>query len=70
MGDNLDDQTLLRWLRAENNSVEKAEKRLRKHAVWREETFPQGRVLEVRFCSFHCHFFNDILDVLSDSSTK
>ena len=43
----LDDMVLERWLRAENFDVDKAEKRLREHAIWREKEFPEGRVLEV-----------------------
>ena len=47
IADSLDDYTLMRWLKAESNDVDKAESRLRKHAIWREENFPEGRVLEV-----------------------
>ena len=43
----LDDVTLHRWLQAENYNVDAAEKRLRAHAIWRKEEFPEGRVLEV-----------------------
>lgn len=43
----LDDHMMNRWLRAENFNVDKAEARLREHAVWRETEFPEGRVLEV-----------------------
>ena len=44
----LDEVTLERWLRAENFNVDKAEKKLRAHAIWRRDEFPEGRVLEVR----------------------
>ena len=43
----LDKTVLERWLRAENFDVDKAEKRLREHAIWRQREFPEGRVLEV-----------------------
>jgi len=43
----LDEVILNRWLKAENYNVEQAEKRLRAHAIWRQEEFPEGRVLEV-----------------------
>lgn len=42
----IDDETLLRWLRAERFSVSKAEKRLRDHAQWRQEYVPSGRIEE------------------------
>ena len=48
----LDEATLERWLRAENFDVDKAEKRLRAHALWRRDEFPEGKVLEV---STHYH---------------
>ncbi|KAL0037273.1 hypothetical protein WJX79_009391 [Trebouxia sp. C0005] len=42
----IDDETLLRWLKAEKYSVSKAEKRLRAHAQWRKEYVPLGRIEE------------------------
>ena len=56
IGDSLDDYTLMRWLKAESNDVDKAESRLRKHAIWREENFPEGRVLEVSVLRPVCPF--------------
>lgn len=44
----LDEYTLDRWLSAEDYDIDKAEKRIRSHAEWREAEFPDGRVLEVR----------------------
>ena len=38
---------LARYLRAEKNNVQKAEKRLREQTVWRTECFPKGEVTEV-----------------------
>lgn len=49
----LDDVTLERWLRAENFNVDRAEKRLRAHAIWRKEEFPEGRVLEASRSAHH-----------------
>lgn len=43
-----DDLTLLRWLRAESGSVDKAEKRLMAHAQWRATFVPNGVISEVR----------------------
>lgn len=51
----LDDTVLERWLRAESFNVDKAEKRLRAHALWRRDNFPEGRVLEVRNWSLTLH---------------
>ena len=48
LADGLDDDTLFRWLRAEDFNVSKAEARLRSHAAWRSSYVPQGRILEVR----------------------
>lgn len=42
----LDEAVLDRWLRAESFNVDKAEKRLRAHATWREAEYPEGKVLE------------------------
>lgn len=42
----VDDQTLLRWLKAEKYCVNKAEQRLRAHATWRQEYVPLGRIQE------------------------
>ena len=38
---------LARYLRAEKNNVQKAEKRLREQTVWRTEFFPKGEITEV-----------------------
>ena len=45
--DRLDDETLKRWLRAENFQISKAEARLRAHAQWRATYVPTGRIPEV-----------------------
>ena len=37
------DALLARYLRAEKDSVQKAEKRLRDHAVWRTDFCPKGQ---------------------------
>ncbi|KAL3149954.1 hypothetical protein ABBQ38_013315 [Trebouxia sp. C0009 RCD-2024] len=42
----VDDQTLLRFLKAEKYNVSKAEQRLRSHAAWRKEYVPRGRIQE------------------------
>lgn len=46
-GPGLDDGTLLRWLRAEKYDVDKAYNRLVKHAQWRADYVPDGRIHEV-----------------------
>ena len=47
IGEGLDEETLRRWLRAENFNVKKAGARLRAHATWRASYVPQGRILQV-----------------------
>ncbi|DBA95493.1 hypothetical protein WJX82_004560 [Trebouxia sp. C0006] len=42
----IDDETLLRWLKAEKYCVSKAEKRLRAHAQWRKKYVPLGHIEE------------------------
>lgn len=43
----IDDNTLSRWLVAEDWNVPKAFQRLRNHAPWRAKNFPAGRIQEV-----------------------
>eukprot|EP00884_Botryococcus_braunii_P014555 jgi/Botrbrau1/230/Bobra.0022s0209.1 len=45
-GAGLDNETLLRWLRAEKFAVSKAYTRIVKHAQWRADYVPDGRIHE------------------------
>lgn len=56
-GPGLNDSTLLRWLRAEKYDVDKAYNRLVKHAQWRADYVPDGRIHEVPPPSFSLPHF-------------